>query len=1106
MPKFFKRKNEDLKIQDYGIVPDESAISDEKIEVSEEKKEETEIKTVKKTKKKWAELTGVEKTGRVFDISGMLMGKTVRFFAKTFLVLFVLVMIAGCSFTVYLGSRVLPLLEDYKVKAYEKFDVIDSNTFMHLGDTVIYDKDGNIISEINVSNYEYVEVENLSPWVYKGYIAVEDKAYKYHNGLNYKGLMRAAVSLVQNRGEITQGGSSITQQVIKNNLLSQERTFQRKFLELFLAPEFEKRYTKHEIMEFYVNTNFYGNNCYGIETASLYYFGKPSIELTIPEAAMFVGMSNNATVYNPKTNYDLVKEKQEVVLGEMLEDGYITKAEYDEAVNAPLNLVYNREAREKEDYQTSYAIHCATLNLMEQDGFTFKYQFKDKTEYSEYREKYVALYESTAEKIRNGGYTIYTSLNTNMQNELQKLIDDTLKGYKEKAADGRYAFQGAAVIVNNETGYVEAIVGGRGTDDEFNRGFLAKRQPGSSIKPLVAYGPAFNSGLYYPSMIMTDKDDPNDEYFPKNYGGSVYGNITLREALGRSLNTIPYMILKEIGPNNGMEYLAKMRFDTMTHEDNYNTAVALGGFTYGVRVTDMAKGFSTLVNQGNYIDNNCIYKIEFQNEGVIFEEDSSLIPVFEADAAYMVTSCCQGVMDEYYGTGRGSKLNNQVAMGKTGTTNDNKDAWFCGATEYYSMAVWVGYDTPRSTGLTGGTVPGQIWKAMMNKIHVDLEKVEFVRPETVVDLDIDYNGNISPFKTGEYGMFSRTLLDKAEKEKIELEKQKKIDKDNALIADIQVQLVNLKNYVIKDIDALNYLKTRFNRISSSIDKVIQEEQKESLVAEFESIKSYFAVDIRNMERYEIHLAEIEAQEKEIKLEQEVVSLLNDFNSYFVQRDSDIDAIESKYSEISYKISSMKKEEKRLYYQSKLDEIMVYKEILLKPYRQERAEILKAKQIEMSELLNHSILELRGLTNYYEGVEFEFDSFKLLLKSAKELDMNIDSYESELNTIYERIMAMKPVPPVLKDDSEGVYNSSGILITDFYDKTGMKLDSVYDENGVLRMELYYANGERIDGVFDNNGNLLSDVKISKPEVSENEVLDENSDVEDNNNLVDNSEDD
>ena len=140
------------------------------------------------------------------------------------------------------------------------------------------------------------------------------------------------------------------------------------------------------------------------------------------------------------------------------------------------------------------------------------------------------------------------------------------------------------------------------------------------------------------------------------------------------------------------------------------------------------------------------------------------------------------------------------------------------------------------------------------------------------------------------------------------------------------------------------------------------------------------------------------------------------------------------------------------------------------------------------------------------VEFEFDSFKLLLKSAKELDMNIDSYESELNTIYERIMAMKPVPPVLKDDSEGVYNSSGILITDFYDKTGMKLDSVYDENGVLRMELYYANGERIDGVFDNNGNLLSDVKISKPEVSENEVLDENSDVEDNNNLVDNSEDD
>lgn len=938
-------------------------------------------------------------------------GKIVRFIFKFLMVFFIVLFVAGCGIGGYIGFKILPKLDEYKQVAYEKFDSIGPNTFTYLQDTVIYDKDNNVITELNIGNYKYVDIDEVSDWVQEGYVAVEDKRFKVHNGIDYKALARASIAMLKNRGNATQGGSTITQQVIKNNLLTQEKTFERKITEFFLAPEFEKKYSKKDIMEFYVNTNFYGNNCYGIEAASQYYFGKSAAELSIGESALFVGMSNNATLYNPKTNYDLTMEKWRFVLGEMRDENVISQEDYENALKEGLEFVYYREGREKENYLTSYAIHCTVLELMNRENFEFKYLFADEAEYNDYQEKYNSLYNEFAEKVRAGGYTIYTSLDSQMQDKIQKIIDRNALSYSKEIANddsGRFAFQSATVIVNNETGYVEAIIGGRGTDDEYNRGFLAKRQPGSSIKPLVVYAPAYNSGMYYPSLIMTDEDDPSDEYYPKNYSGGFIGRISIREAVGRSTNTIAYQIMKNIGANRGLEYLAEMKFDTMSNVDNNNTAVALGGFTYGVRVEDMAKGYSTLVNNGNYIDNTCIIKIEYQNEGEIFNEDSELISVFEPDAAYMMVDSCKTVLYEDYGTATNRKPDNAIAMAKSGTTDDTKDAWFCGSSVYYSVAVWCGFDTPRSTNLTGGSLPAKMWKEIMEELHNGKEERDFDKPETIVMKPINTNGTIASRDTGIYDMFSQALLDKAEAERRAILEQKKIDADNQLISEIDTSLINLRKYIITDIDSLSYLTNRFSNLANSISTVYQESQKERLELEITKIENYFALDIRNMQAYNSRQIKLEEVKKAVEFEQSIVDKLNELNAFLVLDRSDINTVESMYAGID---KLLKKADVNVQnkYKASYDEIKKYKEISLKPYRQEIEEEKRQECLNAEECLKEYLTELDAYLEYSEDVEDVFKKIEKQMDYCNSIGVNVSSYYSDYISEKDFILRTKPTP-------------------------------------------------------------------------------------------------
>lgn len=701
--------------------------------------------------------------------------RTLKFFVNFATVLLIVGIISG----VILFHHYHGLYSSIRQTEYDRIANLSEQTFTNLNNTRIYDDKGKLLSEISSEDYEYVEINHVSRYIQEGYIAVEDKNFKEHMGVDPTAIVRAGVALIKNNGEITQGGSTITQQVVKNTLLTSEKTYVRKCAEILLAFDMEKKFTKAQIMEFYVNTNFYGNQCYGVEAACQYYFGKSAADVNISEAAMIVGMSNSPSRYNPVSDYDAAIKKRNQVLQKMYANGVISKEEMDVAKEDKMQVVENRTEAVNENYQVSYAIYSAVITLMEQDGFEFQYYFKDREEYNAYREKYSVAYSEKSDYVRSGGFDIYTSLNSKKQKKLQSSVDSILGGFSEKQQDGRYAVQGAAVCVDNETGYITAIVGGRGKKDQYNRAYLAKRQPGSTIKPLLDYAPAFESGEYYPSKIMNDHPIENG---PKNSGGSYRGNVSMREAIARSLNTIAYQTLYGIGVREGLSYLENMRFNSLSYVDNDNLSLSVGGFTNGVRVVDMAKGYSTLAAGGTYIERTCIRKIEQQGEGVVYTDTKTSHQVYLEDTAWLMTDCLRGTMEKPYGTGRSCALDGQIAAGKTGTTNDSKDGWFCGYTTRYTTAVWVGRDDNKSiSGMYGATYAGRIWQKYMNEIHKGLEKEAFIKPDTIEKKNIDSSGAPCAYKTGKTDYFSvyaenkRSLLEqKKEEEKAEKKAKKAV--------------------------------------------------------------------------------------------------------------------------------------------------------------------------------------------------------------------------------------------------------------------------------------------------------------------------------------------
>lgn len=735
------------------------------------------------------------------------------------------VMVIGGIVGLCVYVKVLPMFTEAREEVFDKLVHLSEDDFVMKEDTVVYDSKGKQVGSVNAGSYKYVKINDVSPYIYEGYIAVEDKRFKTHGGVDLVATMRAGVSLLKHNMEITQGGSTITQQVIKNNLLTQNKSYTRKIAEILLAPTIESKFTKAQIMEFYCNSNFYGNKCYGVGAASKYYFGKKCADLEPHEAAMLIGLSNSPASYNPVLHPKAALKKRNSVLRIMCKEGVITPKEYKSALKKKLNIKqFSEKGGSKESYVMSYAIHCAAISLMEKENFKFQYVFDSKEDYQKYNKQYSKVYSEKIESIRSGGYKLYTSINMKKQKKLQKAVDNGLSFNKEKDGDtGKYALQGAAVCINNETNYVEAIVGGRGKNDQYNRAYLAARQSGSAIKPLIDYTPGFESGMYSPSTIVNDHKFVNG---PSNAGGGYHGNVRIREAVARSLNTVAWQVLDNITVKYGLSFLDKLHFHNISYIDNDNMALSLGGFTEGVRVVDMAKGFSTLANNGSYSDRTCIKKIEHVSDGVVYKNNNEKAQVYSQDAAWMMTDVLKGVFNESYGTGRKLKLDNgQICAGKTGTTNSSKDVWFCGYTKYYTTVVWAGYDTPRAMpGASGASIPGVIWKDYMDDIHKKLKPEDFIMPSTISLAKYDGNGNIiegtaiSGSSKRTYGMdyFSKTILSEKADE-VQVLKDKKYQKE------VLKKLKNFEKRYISNIADYYDLENDYKELTDMISSIMDDD-------------------------------------------------------------------------------------------------------------------------------------------------------------------------------------------------------------------------------------------------------------------------------------------
>lgn len=754
-------------------------------------------------------------------------------------------------------AKMLPMYQDASEQAYEKLSNLNENSFHMFSNTVVYDKDGKKIGEIDSGSYKYVKINKISDYIQYGYIATEDKKFMEHGGIDLQSILRAGISLITNKGEITQGGSTITQQVIKNNLLTQEQSFGRKMTEVLLAPALERKYNKADIMEFYCNSNFYGNQCYGVETASKFYFGCSAKDVSLAQAAMLCGISNSPNRYNPIASMKLAKEKQTQVLNNMLEQGYITQKQYDKAKKEEITIVGLDTSASSENYMVSYAIDRAAIQLMKDNGFKFQYVFSTQEDQDNYTKKYSAEYSKRSAEIRAGGYKIYTSLNPKIQKRLQKSVSRTLSTFTEKSKKTKkYALQSAAMCIDNESQYVVAVVGGRTNNDEYNRAFLSKRQPGSTIKPLLDYAPAVDNGVINGSSIINDHkvywDSTNPKsYSPSNSGGGYRGNVSIREALARSINTVAFQVFKEVGSDIAMDYLNKLQFSSLSYADNTAPAVSLGGFTYGVTINDMCRGYATLENNGKMSSRTCLVKIEHETNGTVYQapdlEDSET-EVYSADTAFIMKDMMQGTFNESYGTGHAGYNDKQIYAGKTGTTSSNKDAWFCGFSSYYTTAVWIGYDTPRKMpGMYGSTYPLRIWSSFMDGLHSKKEKANFEIPETIElrrvsggnltdsakEINYDETKRYYSQRPGGYDYYSQQNNDR----KSTWEKEYKL---SAAKKEAEKAVAAFEKYKIKDVKTASAFESEYDEVMAVIAKIPDEYEqgpyKERVAAKYNSLK------------------------------------------------------------------------------------------------------------------------------------------------------------------------------------------------------------------------------------------------------------------------------
>lgn len=635
-----------------------------------------------------------------------------RLIRRIILLVFLLGIATGLLLFLPKIIRVISLAQDAKTMVNES----SVSTFMESGTTVIYDADGNELCTMRESkDMYYVGIEDIPDTLEQAFIVMEDKDFYKHKGIDFKAIIRAVIANTEN-DEIVQGASTITQQLAKNIFLTQEVTWERKVKEIFVARDIEKKYSKEQILEFYLNNIYFSNGYYGVGAAAKGYFGKEVKDLTLSEQAFIAAIPNNPTRYNPLTNFDNTVERRDNILARLYNEDIINSMNYYTALDSQVELSRQPVSSRNNSVET-YARHCATEGMMQAGGFIFRTNFINDDDYDQYKKLYEESYTMYQQKLLSGGYSVYTSIDMNIQKKLQSAVDDNLDSYTSMK-DGIYEMQAAATCIDNMTGNVVAIVGSRSQELEgytLNRAYQSYRQPGSSIKPILDYIPYLQKGNT-PDTIVSD------EYIqdgPKNADGTYMGNITLRTAVSLSRNTVAWNVLKEITPKVGSSYLLNQGFHKIWMDKDYN-AIAIGGFTYGVSTEEMAGAYTTIVNDGKYRRVTCIVSI-YDNRGkLVLDTSNREKNIYDSESCRMMTDMLKTVVTE--GTGRGAAPENAIVAGKTGTTNSNYDSWFCGYSAYYTLAVWQGYDYPASIPQNATL---KIFRQFMEQAHNGLAKKDF---------------------------------------------------------------------------------------------------------------------------------------------------------------------------------------------------------------------------------------------------------------------------------------------------------------------------------------------------------------------------------------------
>lgn len=562
----------------------------------------------------------------------------------------------------------------------------------------IYDKDSNQIGYLyGKENRVEIKYKDLPKTLVDAIISIEDERFFEHSGIDYQRTGAAVLNYVMNDQNSDFGGSSITQQLVKNLTSDNETSVMRKVREWYRAFLLETKYSKEEILQIYANTIYLGENSYGMQVASRVYFGKPVTDINLAESAILAAAIQSPESTNPYTS-DNSKERllkrQKIVLKKMLELGKISEKEYNEAKETEITFKKSPEINQVQTYFVDAAIESVAQDIAVKQNISFEQAKKD---------------------IYTKGYRIYSTLNPKVQQVIDNAYTNTGIFYTNN--DGSF-MQSAMVVLDQKNGNVLGLIGGASQKDGnfvLNRATQSFRQPGSCMKPLGAYGPAFESGMLNPESYVEDNPIDINGWTPKNYYGYFNGYVSVRQAIAKSMNLPAVRTVQASDLNFNFNFAKELGLKSLLPRDKAIAPLSLGGLTKGVKPIEMANAYATIANNGIYNSPKFYTRVVDKNGNVILEADYSTKKVMKDETAAMLKTCLQDVVS--WGTAYGYvNLQGRFVAGKTGNTDGDVDQWFCGFSDDYTIACWNGYDDPRAINRPYPYASVSLFNTVMNGI------------------------------------------------------------------------------------------------------------------------------------------------------------------------------------------------------------------------------------------------------------------------------------------------------------------------------------------------------------------------------------------------------